>query len=108
MKKWNLAGILQCSIPEGDDLLNMIKPPYIYPTNLQVIINCGALPCLLSLLSSPKESIRKEACWTISNITAGNRQQIQVGRGRGEVVMGSLGGWLVKYTLKHLLLIKHF
>ena len=43
----------------------------------QVIINCGALPCLLQLLSAPKESIRKEACWTISNITAGNRQQIQ-------------------------------
>ena len=60
----------------------------------QVIINCGALPCLLQLLSASKESIRKEvrmrtvlrpdnltlyrqACWTISNITAGNRQQIQ-------------------------------
>jgi Karyopherin (importin) alpha len=44
----------------------------------QVILNCSALPCLLHLLASPKESIRKEACWTISNITAGNRQQIQV------------------------------
>lgn len=44
----------------------------------QVILNCNALPCLLHLLSSPKETVRKEACWTISNITAGNRQQIQV------------------------------
>ena len=44
----------------------------------QVILNCSALPCLLHLLSSPKESIRKEACWTISNVTAGNRAQIQV------------------------------
>lgn len=43
----------------------------------QVIINCGALPCLLSLLSSTKDGIRKEACWTISNITAGNSAQIQ-------------------------------
>merc|ERR1712152_806 len=43
----------------------------------QVIINCGALPCLLALLGATKESIRKEACWTISNITAGNREQIQ-------------------------------
>uniref|UniRef100_A0A2K6FAA6 Importin subunit alpha n=1 Tax=Propithecus coquereli TaxID=379532 RepID=A0A2K6FAA6_PROCO len=42
-----------------------------------VILNCSALPCLLHLLSSPKESIRKEACWTVSNITAGNRAQIQ-------------------------------
>lgn len=45
----------------------------------QVILNSGALPCLLHLLSSVKESVRKEACWTLSNITAGNRQQIQVG-----------------------------
>lgn len=44
----------------------------------QVVLNCSALPCLLHLLSSPKESIRKEACWTVSNITAGNRAQIQV------------------------------
>ena len=47
--------------------------------SLQVILNCSVMPCLLSLLSgnSIKESVRKEACWTISNITAGNRQQIQ-------------------------------
>ncbi|MCH1923098.1 hypothetical protein L9G15_27180, partial [Shewanella sp. A3A] len=32
---------------------------------------------LLSLLSSTKDGIRKEACWTISNITAGNTAQIQ-------------------------------
>lgn len=44
----------------------------------QVVINAGALPCLLNLLrSSPKKSIRKEACWTVSNITAGTREQIQ-------------------------------
>lgn len=44
----------------------------------QVILNCSVLPCLLELLVSTKETIRKEACWTISNITAGNRHQIQV------------------------------
>lgn len=48
------------------------------PSLFQIILNCSALPCLLHLLSSSKESIRKEACWTISNITAGNRMQIQV------------------------------
>ena len=41
------------------------------------MISCNALRSLLSLLSSPKKSIRKEACWTISNITAGNKAQIQ-------------------------------
>jgi importin subunit alpha-1 len=44
----------------------------------QVIINCTALPCLLTLLThNHKKSIKKEACWTISNITAGNKDQIQ-------------------------------
>jgi hypothetical protein len=55
------------NIVTGDDL------------QTQVIINFSALPCLLGLLASPKKGIRKEACWTISNITAGNRDQIQVG-----------------------------
>uniref|UniRef100_A0A5B7BD68 Importin subunit alpha n=1 Tax=Davidia involucrata TaxID=16924 RepID=A0A5B7BD68_DAVIN len=44
----------------------------------QVIIEHQALPCLLNLLiHNYKKSIKKEACWTISNITAGNRDQIQ-------------------------------
>ena len=44
----------------------------------QIIINCRALPSLLSLLTAEhKKSIKKEACWTISNITAGNKDQIQ-------------------------------
>jgi hypothetical protein len=30
------------------------------------------------LTTNHKKSIKKEACWTISNITAGNREQIQV------------------------------
>jgi importin subunit alpha-6/7 len=46
----------------------------------QLIINCGALGALLSLLQNNqlKKSIKKEACWTISNITAGTMEQIQV------------------------------
>ncbi|KAL3626572.1 hypothetical protein CASFOL_030121 [Castilleja foliolosa] len=44
----------------------------------QYIIDNGALPSLLSLLTHHhKKSIKKEACWTISNITAGNKEQIQ-------------------------------
>ena len=43
----------------------------------QVILHSGALPSLLKLLSHAKKAIRKESCWTISNITAGNRDQIQ-------------------------------
>ncbi|GMH20460.1 hypothetical protein Nepgr_022301 [Nepenthes gracilis] len=44
----------------------------------QYIIEHQALPCLLSLLThNHKKSIKKEACWTISNITAGTREQLQ-------------------------------
>ncbi|XVF22133.1 hypothetical protein REPUB_Repub12eG0147600 [Reevesia pubescens] len=44
----------------------------------QCIIGHQALPCLLNLLTNNyKKSIKKEACWTISNITAGNVDQIQ-------------------------------
>ncbi len=41
------------------------------------MISAGVLTALGALLSSPKEGIRKEACWTISNVTAGNANQIQ-------------------------------
>ncbi|KAF2307328.1 hypothetical protein GH714_026383 [Hevea brasiliensis] len=44
----------------------------------QFVIDNQALPCLYQLLvQNHKKSIKKEACWTISNITAGNRAQIQ-------------------------------
>ncbi|KAJ6823912.1 importin subunit alpha-2-like [Iris pallida] len=44
----------------------------------QFIIENGVLPRLLQLLTQNyKKSIKKEACWTLSNITAGNRTQIQ-------------------------------
>lgn len=45
----------------------------------QFVIDNQVLPNLYQLLTqNHKKSIKKEACWTISNITAGNRAQIQV------------------------------
>ncbi|WCJ23265.1 Importin subunit alpha [Euphorbia peplus] len=44
----------------------------------QCVIDNQVLPCLYKLLTQNyKKSIKKEACWTISNITAGNKFQIQ-------------------------------
>lgn len=37
----------------------------------------GALRALGALLENDKKGIRKEAAWTISNITAGNPDQIE-------------------------------
>ena len=45
---------------------------------LQVVLNCSVLSALEHLCKSNHESIRKEACWTVSNIAAGNKVQIQV------------------------------
>ena len=42
----------------------------------QLLINVGVLPCLSSLLTHYKYGISKDACWAISNITAGNQDQI--------------------------------
>ncbi|CEM29194.1 unnamed protein product [Vitrella brassicaformis CCMP3155] len=55
----------------------------------QAIIECGAIPALRALLSSPNENIRKEACWTFSNIMAGSREQRQ--REQRQVVIESGG-----------------
>jgi importin subunit alpha-1 len=40
------------------------------------VINLNALPALLWMLDNAKKNIRKEACWTISNITAGTSEQV--------------------------------
>ncbi|CAA7398355.1 unnamed protein product [Spirodela intermedia] len=44
----------------------------------QYMIDCQALPSLLSLLKHTRnKDIKREVCWTISNITAGTTEQIQ-------------------------------
>lgn len=43
----------------------------------QLVINLNALPALLWMLDNSKKNIRKEACWTLSNVTAGTAEQIQ-------------------------------
>ena len=43
----------------------------------QLIINNGALPCLLTLLSRSSVDVRTQTCFSISNITAGTVEQIQ-------------------------------
>ena len=44
----------------------------------QHVLNCGALRQLSTLLSHDDDNIIKEAVWTISNITAGSVEQIQL------------------------------
>lgn len=44
----------------------------------QKILDCDLLTTLFDLLKSNRDTIRKEVCWSISNITAGTKSQIQV------------------------------
>lgn len=41
------------------------------------ILSCGGLEKLGHLLMHQKNNIVKEAAWTISNVTAGSKEQIQ-------------------------------
>ncbi|CAH8362374.1 unnamed protein product [Eruca vesicaria subsp. sativa] len=51
---------------------------------VKCVISHGALLGILSLLlHNHKKSIKKEACWTISNITAGNRTRFRLCVKRG-------------------------
>ncbi|PSN37483.1 Importin subunit alpha-1 [Blattella germanica] len=54
-------------------LLELVKPD----TATDAIIQAGGLPYLKELLKHPRVNIMKEAAWTLSNITAGNVEQIQ-------------------------------
>ena len=43
-----------------------------------ILVNTpGFYEAALKLLSDPKVGVRKETCWTLSNIAAGNRSQIE-------------------------------
>lgn len=48
----------------------------------QAVIDAGVLDVLPNSLKSPKMQVRKEACWALSNITAGSAAQV-------ELVLGS-------------------
>ena len=43
----------------------------------QVMLDLNVLPLLLKLMSHPKKNVRKEAMWTLSNITAGTESQVE-------------------------------
>lgn len=43
----------------------------------QAAIDCNVLEAFTMLLDHPRKAIRKEICWSISNVTAGNAAQIQ-------------------------------
>ena len=42
----------------------------------QHVLDANVLPVLLPLLVHTKKNIRKEACWMLSNVAAGNIMQI--------------------------------
>ncbi len=44
---------------------------------LDILLNCGLLRVLPHLLAHPRKDIREEACWTVSNVTAGTVGMIQ-------------------------------
>jgi len=41
-----------------------------------MVIEAGALEALNNIIYHKKKTVRKEVCWSLSNITAGNAQQL--------------------------------
>lgn len=41
------------------------------------MVQAGCVTALVSLLGDPKQTVRREAAWALSNITAGNMHDIQ-------------------------------
>ena len=50
--------------------------PFLVPQT-DAVLAAGVLPQYSRLLVSPHHNLRKEVSWAISNITAGNKDQIQ-------------------------------
>lgn len=50
------------------------------------VIELDALPALRKLLDHEKHGIRKEACWSLSNVLAGTPQQIQKVMDEGDII----------------------
>jgi len=44
---------------------------------VQAMVQAGCVTALVSLLGDPKQTVRREAAWALSNITAGNMHDIQ-------------------------------
>ena len=43
------------------------------------MINCGLLKALTGLITTEQRApIKRELCWTLSNITAGSKEQIEL------------------------------
>ena len=69
MRHENVALVIPClrtigNIVTGDD------------NETQLAIEAQLVPTLNEILSHPKKTVRKEACWVLSNITAGTTEQL--------------------------------
>ena len=71
-------------------------------TQTQAVLDAGLLTLAPELLQKSKKSIRKEACWAISNVAAGTPLQLDYLMQHGEVMslvldlMGSSSEWDVR------------
>ncbi|AED95795.1 importin alpha [Arabidopsis thaliana] len=88
----NIQSVIEAGVvPRLVELLQHASPVVLVPAlrcignivsgnsqQTHCVINCGVLPVLADLLTqNHMRGIRREACWTISNITAGLEEQIQ-------------------------------
>ena len=89
---FRIAAVLEANcIPRVLQLLAEVPEEAIQAPTLRIVGNCmsgsdtqtqsildfGVLPILSSLLDNESRNIRKETCWTLSNVTSGTVSQVQ-------------------------------
>lgn len=52
-------------------------PPDTLHIQTEAALDAGVLPQYKQLLKNTRRNIRKETAWALSNVTAGNKDQIQ-------------------------------
>ena len=83
MLSFNIIGrvVALLSSPNNDVQLAALKLVGVILTGsheqTQRVLDAGVLTCLETLLSSRSGVTRRDACWALSNITAGTPEQVQ-------------------------------
>jgi len=65
----------QCIVPALRTLGNIVSGD---DSQTQAVVNADVLSQVVKIISNPKKNIRKESCWMLSNIAAGNIDQVHM------------------------------